>query len=387
MFKTMLNVDGMLSDRTRAIDVSGIRRVFELGAKLSNPINLSIGQPDFLVPDVLKEAVIEAIRDDRNGYTLTQGAPELLAAVAGRLGDELGWSVPDEGTGVMITSGTSGALVLAAMALLNPGDEAIIPDPWFVIYPALGPMTGARILGCDTYPDFRMTAERVAPLISERTKFVLINSPSNPAGAVLSAGELKDLVELCQRRKVLLISDEIYDAFTCSEALDQGRFPTPARYTQELLLIRGFGKTYGCTGWRLGYIAGPIALIRQIAKLQQYSFVCAPSMAQVGMAGAFAVDLSERAQIYQQRRDLVVKYFAEVTDLVTPSGAFYAFVPVPEALGVSATAFVEQALARNVLVIPGAVFSGRDTHFRLSYAAPSETLEQGLRVLRELLTG
>jgi len=188
MFKTMLNVDGMLSDRTRAIDVSGIRRVFELGAKLSNPINLSIGQPDFLVPDVLKEAVIEAIRDDRNGYTLTQGAPELLAAVAGRLGDELGWSVPDEGTGVMITSGTSGALVLAAMALLNPGDEAIIPDPWFVIYPALGPMTGARIVGCDTYPDFRMTAERVAPLISERTKFVLINSPSNPAGTVLSAG-------------------------------------------------------------------------------------------------------------------------------------------------------------------------------------------------------
>jgi aminotransferase len=381
----MLNVNDLLSDRTRSIDVSGIRRVFELGAKLKNPINLSIGQPDFPVPDSLKEATIEAIRADRNGYTLTQGAPELLQAVSQRLADELGWSVPSDETGVMITSGTSGALLLAAMTLLNPGDEAVIPDPYFVIYPALGPMTGGRIVHCDTYPDFRMTAERIEPLLTDRTKFVLINSPGNPSGAVLSGSELAELVELCRRRGVLLISDEIYDAFTFDDALEDGRFPTPARFTQDLLLIRGFGKTYGCTGWRLGYVAGPLPLIQQMAKFQQYTFVCAPSMAQVGMAEAFSVDLSSRVRQYQERRDRVVEAFSEVTELVAPSGAFYAFIKVPEKLGLTGMQFVEQALEKNVLLIPGSVFSRRDTHFRLSYAVPDEGLAKGLEILRGLM--
>ncbi len=381
----MLKVQDMLSERTRAIDVSGIRRVFELGAKLKDPINLSIGQPDFPVPEELKQAVIKAIDEDRNGYTLTQGAPELLEKVSARLVSDLGWNLPSDETGVMITSGTSGALLLSAMALLDPGDEAIIPDPWFVIYAALGNMTGGRMVPCDTYPDFRMTAERVEPLINDRTKYVLLNSPSNPAGAVLNPGELRDLVELCRRRGVLLVSDEIYDAFTCSEALSDGRFPSPGHYTQDMLIIRGFGKTYGCTGWRLGYAAGPAALIRQMAKLQQYTFVCAPSMAQVGMAAAFDVDLSERARIYERRRDRVVEMLGDVTGLVRPQGAFYAFVPVSPKLGLSGTEFVERSLARNVLAIPGAVFSQRDTHFRISYAAPEEKLEQGLEILRELL--
>jgi len=381
----MLNMEQMLSERTRSIDVSGIRRVFELGAKLKDPINLSIGQPDFPVPEPLKEATIEAIRADRNGYTLTQGAPELLEKVSTRLRSELGWELPSEETGVMITSGTSGALLLSAMALLDAGDEAIIPDPWFVIYPALGAMTGGRIVPCDTYPDFRMTASRLEPLITARTKFVLLNSPSNPAGTVLTPAELEEVVELCRSRGVLLVSDEIYDAFTYSEVLDAGRFPSPGRYTRDMLLIRGFGKTSGCTGWRLGYAAGPAALIRQMAKLQQYTFVCAPSMAQFGMARAFDLDLSERRETYQRRRDRVVEQLGDVTELISPQGAFYAFVPVNPALGLSGTEFVERALERNVLTIPGAVFSQRDSHFRISYAAPDDKLEQGLEILRDLL--
>jgi aspartate/methionine/tyrosine aminotransferase len=382
---SMLNIEELISERSRAIDVSGIRRVFELGAKLKNPINLSIGQPDFPVPDALKEATIDAIRADRNGYTLTQGAPELLKAVAKRLADDVGWQVPSEETGVMITSGTSGALLLVSMAMLNPGDEAVIPDPYFVIYPALASMAGGKAVYCDTYPDFRMTAERVEPLLTERTKFVLVNSPSNPSGVVLSSRELNELVELCRSRGVLLVADEIYDAFTYDEAREDGRFPSPARMTQEMLLIRGFGKTYGCTGWRLGYAAGPAPLIQQMAKLQQYTFVCAPSMAQVGMAGAFGVDLKGRVAQYQKRRDMVVEAFSDVTELVQPSGAFYAFVKVPARLGLTGMQFVERALEKNVLVIPGSVFSRRDTHFRLSYAAPDETLAKGLEVLRGLM--
>ncbi len=378
----------LISDRAGAIDVSGIRRAFELGGQLDQPINLSIGQPDFPVPEAIKKATIEAIEKDRNGYTLTRGAPELLDSVAKRLRQDVGWDLSsDDGIMHMITSGTSGALLLAYLAVLNPGDEVIVPDPYFVVYPAIGEMVGAKTVYCETYPDFRMTAERIEGLITDRTRMVLINSPGNPTGVVLSNQELQEIIELCRKRGILLVSDEIYDAFTYEESLEDGRFSTPARFGQDMLLVRGFGKTYGCTGWRMGYAAGPSAVIRQMMKLQQYTFVCAPSMAQVGLAGAFEVDLGEHIRTYQSRRDRVVAAFGDVTDLVQPGGAFYAFVKVPARLGLSSEAFFMRAIDRNVIVIPGHVFSRRDTHFRLSYAAPDEQLDRGLAILRELMGG
>jgi len=384
-------IESLIADRATSIDVSGIRRVFELGAKLSDPINLSIGQPDFAVPEPIREATIKAIEANHNGYTLTQGAPPLLRAIRSRLADDVGWRIdPDDADsdlGLMVTSGTSGALLLAFMALLNPGDEAIIGDPYFVIYPAHATMTGAKAVFCDTYPDFQMTAARLEPLITERTKLVLLNSPGNPSGVVLNGHELKDIVDLCERKGVVLITDEIYDEFTFSDAREHDRCPSPARLTQNCLLVRGFGKTYGCTGWRLGYAAGPKPLIQQMMKLQQYSFVCAPSMAQVGIATAFDVDMSEHVAQYERRRDMVCEAFDGVTEVVRPGGAFYAFVKVPPHLGMTATQFVEQAIEQNVLVIPGGVFSRRDTHFRISFAASEDRLKRGLEILRGLMAG
>ena len=225
------------SDRATTIDVSGIRRAFQLGAKLEDPINLSIGQPDFPVPQQLKDAAVHAINDDQNGYTLTAGNPQLLDAIKTQLHNDVGWTIDGEELDVMVTSGTSGGLLLSFMAMLNPGDEAIVADPYFVVYTALGPMTGSTIRLCDTYPDFRMTAERVEPLITDRTKVVLVNSPANPTGVVLDDSEMKDLAELCNRRGILLISDEIYDLFTWPEHLDQrGRCPSPANHTKDMLL-------------------------------------------------------------------------------------------------------------------------------------------------------
>lgn len=382
------DVASMIAGRARAIDVSGIRRVFELGARLADPINLSIGQPDFPVPEPIRRAAVEAIEGHRNGYTLTQGTPDLLAAIRARLLEDVGWETGGPGKPeVMVTSGTSGALLLACLALLDPGSEIVIPDPWFVVYPALATMCGARAVPCDTYPDFRMTAERVEPLIGPRTRMVLLNSPGNPTGVVLSEEEVRDLAELCRARGVMLVSDEIYDAFTYRDARAAGRCPSPARFSEDLLLVRGFGKTYGCTGWRLGYAAGPPALIEQMMKLQQYTFVCAPSMAQAGARAALEVDVEPLVESYRKRRDMVEAAFADVANVVHPGGAFYAFVEVPPALGLSAGAFVERAIARNVLVIPGSVFSARDTHFRLSYAAPESKLRQGLDILRDLLRG
>lgn len=394
-----MDIQRLLCDRPRAIEVSGIRRIFELGARLKDPINLSIGQPDFAVPEPIKRAAIEAIQQDRNGYTLTQGIPQLRGRIERELTTDLGWSFGGEtDPGVLITSGTSGALVLAFLCLMAPGEEIVIPDPYFVMYPHLATLCDGRAVRCDTYPDFRMTAERVEPLITERTKAVLLNSPGNPTGVVATRDECRDLLDLCRRRGVLLISDEIYDGFTFDDGLSDTaagdpslpKCPSPARFdgaSEAVLVVRGFGKTYGLTGWRMGYAAGPRALLTEMAKIQQYTFVCSPSMAQWGCLAAFDSDITQHVREYQSRRDLVVSQLRRVTNVATPAGAFYAFPEVPPALGCGAGELCERAIERNVLTIPGGVFSERDTHFRLSYATRREQLERGLEVLVELLGG
>jgi aminotransferase len=354
-----LSSDRLLGERAAAVDVSGIRRVFQLGSTLENPINLSIGQPDFPVPPQIKAAAIAAIDADCNGYTLTHGHASMLEATRSHLQRDVGWTFDDD-TGLIITSGTSGALQLVFMAVMNDTDEVIVPDPYFVIYPNLGPMFGGQTVLCDTAPTFRMTADLVEPLITDRTRMVLVNSPANPTGVVLSQQEVDDLYDLCTSRGVLLVCDEIYDLFTFPDALNNGQFPSPARRGQDMLLIRGMGKTYGCTGWRLGYAAGPSWLINEMAKFQQYTYVCAPSIAQAAGAAAFEVDMSDTVAQYAKRRDIVQLSLSEVTQVV-PAGD------------------------RNVLVIPGAVFSAADTHFRLSYACCESQLREGVSILKDMM--
>ncbi|MBL0920843.1 MAG: aminotransferase class I/II-fold pyridoxal phosphate-dependent enzyme [Phycisphaerales bacterium] len=385
-----MDIDRLLSARARSIDASGIRRVFELGAKLKDPINLSIGQPDFAVPDEVKRGAIDAIRADRNGYTVTQGIPELRARIEDDLHRTLGW--PKGEYGVLVTSGTSGALFLAAMALLGGDDEMVIPDPYFVLYPNLAKLFGGRAVLCDTYPEFKMTAARAAPLLTDRTRFVLNCSPGNPTGVTMSEEEQFALHDLCRERGGVLVSDEIYDRFVFPPFA--GAAPTPCRARagcerpwDSVLLVRGFGKTYGATGWRIGYAAGPKRLIEEMTKLQQYTYVCAPSMAQWGALAAFDADISGLVGAYARRRDRVVERLSEATDLAAPTGAFYAFPRVPERLGQTAKAFVERAIDRGVLIIPGNVFSARDTHFRLSFATDERTLDRGLDVIVRLMKG
>lgn len=382
----MLDETRLISQRAQGLDVSGIRRAFQLGATLKDPINLSIGQPDFEVPQPLRQAAIDAIESGRNGYTLTAGASDLLEAVRAHAQRDVGWSPGEDGTDIMITSGTSGGLLLSCMALCDPGDEVIIPDPWFVVYPALGAMTGAKIVPCDTYDDFKMTAARIEPLLTDRTRIVLLNSPGNPTGVVASDQEVQDIAALCHERGVMLVSDEIYDLFTFSNGADvEGRCPSPARHGRDLLLVRGFGKTYGCTGWRMGYAAGPSWLISEMAKFQQYSFVCAPSMAQAAMVPAFDLDMSHIVKQYEQRAAMLREVLSPVTRVSDTGGAFYSFVEVPPSLGLTGTEFCDRLIERQVVTIPGGVFSSRDTHFRISFACDDHKLEQGLHIIRETM--
>jgi len=383
----MFNPDRFISDRLRAIDASGIRRVFDLAARLKRPINLSIGQPDFDVPDVIKQAAIDAITAGRNQYTVTQGIADLNAKIREHINAAFpDWTQGDP-YGSLVISGVSGGLVLALLTCVGPGDEVIIPDPYFVMYKHLVTLAGGKAVYVDTYPDFQFTAERIAPHITPRTKMVLFNSPSNPTGVVATPKVCQDVVKLCEERDILLLTDEIYDEFchekvACPDGVD--RCPSPATYSKNLLLMRGFSKTYGMTGWRLGYAAGPKPIIEQMTKLQQYSFVCAPSMAQAGGLAALDVDMTAHVVDYRRKRDRVIEKLGKAFELTTPGGAFYAFPKVPERLGLTATQFVEKAIARNLLIIPGNVFSTRDTHFRISYACDDAILDEGLDILLDL---
>ncbi len=383
-----------VTDRLRAIDASGIRRVFDLAATLEDPINLSIGQPDFDVPEPIKDAAAAAIRAGFNRYTQTQGSGDLRARVVQQLQQETptiygapGSPLPDD-LGLVITSGVSGGLLLALLTCVGPGDEVLIPDPYFVMYKHLVTLAGATAVYVDTYPDFQVTAERIDVHITTRTKLLLFNSPSNPTGVVATPEVCKQVVDICKRNDILLLSDEIYDEF-CYEkspraAGSKPSLPSPAWYDRDVLLLRGFSKTYAMTGWRLGYAVGPRPIIEQMTKLQQYSFVCAPSMAQV--AGVVAMDLPMEGYVtdYRRKRDRVVERLSPHYALTIPGGAFYAFPEVPERLDIDATEFVNRAVERGLLIIPGSVFSARDSHFRLSYACDDTTLERGLDVLVDL---
>lgn len=407
----------LLSRRSEMILESGIRRVFEAARQVHNPINLSVGQPDFPVPESVKQAAIRAIQSDKNGYSSNYGIDPLLQAVGDHLHWDLGWNVargPLDATaearaeaGVLITAGTSGALIAAAIALLDPDDELIIPDPYFVLYPPLAQFTSAKAVPCETYPDFRLTAARVAPLITPRTKAVLLNSPGNPTGVVATERECRDLLELCRSRGILLISDEIYDEFTFSESLTQRaaapagtrptelRCPSPCRVVDGrpageqdcTLVIRGFGKTFGCTGWRLGYCAGPAALIRRMVKIQQHLYICAPTPLQWGVIETLRLSMSDQVRIFERRRDEALAMLSPHAEVPRPGGAFYLFVKVPERLGIGAWEFCQRARERRVIVVPSMAFGSRDTHFRISMSADEAHLREGLQILADLLAG
>ena len=374
-----------LADRAAKFDASGIRKVFDLAAKMANPINLSIGQPDFPVPDAIKEAAIAAIRADKNGYSVTQGIPELRE----RLQREIDERYRHGDRRVLVTSGTSGALVLAVLAMVNPGDEVIVFDPYFVMYPALVAMVGGKCVMVDTYPDFRIDPQRVAAAITPRTKMILFNSPANPTGAVASAEDVRALAELAAKHNIALVSDEIYREF-CYD----GPLASPAEWNDQTIVVDGFSKTYGLTGWRLGFVHGPSAIVDKLTMLQQYTFVCAPHPLQWAAVAAMDVDMTGHIASYRRRRDIAVAGLLEAGYSVNkPGGAFYVFPEVPRRsgkaggnskTGESASDFVMRAIDNELLIIPGSIFSSRDTNFRISYAASEATIERGLNVLARL---
>lgn len=365
-------VEDWISERMYHIESSGIRKVFELAKSIKDPINLSIGQPDFDVPEEVKKSAKDAIDSGKNSYTLTQGIPELRSLLLGRVNNQFQGDNRD----LIITSGTSGALVLALCCVVDPGDEVIIFDPYFVMYPHLVSLAGGKSVFIDTYPDFEIDIRKVEKAITKKTKVILFNNPANPTGKTYSLETVKSLAELAEKHGILLISDEIYSVFNYD-----GAFQTPAQFNRNVLVLDGFSKSYGMTGWRMGYAHGPIKLIQEMIKLQQFTFVCAPSMVQYAGITALQQDMSGFIEEYKQKRDFLLNGIKDYYEIPNAGGAFYLF---PRAPGGNSTVFVEKAIQHDLLIIPGKTFSSVDTNFRISFAAKKHVLERGVEVLRKL---
>lgn len=361
-----------ISERLQNIDASGIRKVFDLAASMTDPINLSIGQPHFDTPEPIKQAFKQAIDRGYNAYSQTQGIKPLIE----RIQQDVDAAYGHTDRKVFISSGTSGALMMALSTLVNPGDEVIVFDPWFVMYKHLTTLAGGKVVQIDTYPDFRIDVEKVRAAITPRTKVILCNSPANPTGYVATAEEMQGLAELAAERDIALISDEIYRQF----CYDQ-EFVSPALWNDQTIVIDGFSKSHSMTGHRVGFCHGPQLVIQQMLKLQQFTFVCSPHPAQWAALTACDVDMSQEVADYKQKRDFLLSALKDY-EIHGAGGAFYLFVKAPWGTG---TEFVKAAIERNLLIIPGNVFSRIDTHFRISYAAEQKTLERGAEVLQSLI--
>jgi aspartate aminotransferase len=365
----------------RSLERTLIRQIFDSAPP--DAINLGLGQPDLPTPDALALAGVEGIVQGRTGYTTTAGDPDLRAAVAG---EYPGFAAGPED--VVIQVGTQEAMFTAALALLDPGDELLVPDPGYPAYPNVAELSGAVAV---RYPlraerAFRLDPDDIEARLTARTRAVIVCTPSNPTGAVHRETDLTRLAELLEARGVAWISDEIYAGFWYDAPV-----PSLHRHSRAGLLISGLSKTLSMTGWRIGWAVGPTELLRRITAVHQYLVTCAPSVSQRAALAAFTPRGREEAERYRRifaaRRELMGRELGRIPGLAPqlPDGAFYFFIDV-RAYGDSVEIARRLLDSRNVVVIPGEAFGpGGAGWLRLSFAAGDGDIISGVRALGECL--
>ncbi len=371
-----------ISNRVQQIPPSGIRRFFDIAATMDDVISLGIGEPDFVTPKSVLDAGIASLKAGHTHYTSNSGTIELRAGISKHL-KQLYDIEYDPALELLITVGVSEAMYLALTAILNPGDEVILPQPCFVSYAAGVSLAGGTPVPIATRVEnnFQVTAEEVEAAITRRTKALLIGYPNNPTGAVLERQTLEEIAKVAKKHDILTISDEIYDRLVydiehvCMASL-------PGMWDRTVLL-GGFSKAYAMTGWRLGYVAAPPEILGAMSKVHQYTIMSAPTTAQD--AALVALENGEEAieemrQRYDRRRRLIVDGLNSIgLKCFEPRGAFYAF-PSVRGSGMDDAEFAERLLdEERVAVIPGRAFGiGGAGYVRCSYATAYEKIEQAL---------
>ncbi len=378
-----------ISQRAQAIKPSGIRKFFDLLSSIEGVISLGVGEPDYATPWRMREVAIKSLEQGKTMYTSNLGTPELRQAISGYLNKEYGLSYNPK-TEILITVGVSEGMDLAMRAVLDPGDEVIIPAPCYVAYPAVVSLTGGTPVVVPTTAErgFEIEPSDIEENITENTRAIFIGYPANPTGAVMPRSKLVGIAQLAERHNLLVVSDEIYarlsygDPHTCFASLPGMRDHT--------ILLGGFSKAYAMTGWRIGYAAGPQELIAAMTKIHQYTTMCAPTMSQVAALEAIQAgedSVLEMVADYNRRRLLTVKGLREIgLDCFEPKGAFYAF-PCIRSTGLSSEEFAEKLLQEEkVAVVPGTAFGEcGEGYVRCCYATSVPELEEALRRMKRFV--
>jgi aminotransferase len=371
------------------VPASGIRRFFDLVAEMDDVISLGVGEPDFVTPWRIREAAIYSLEQGRTTYTSNFGLLELRQEISRMFRDRCG-ATYDPAREILVTVGVSEALDTAFRAILNAGDEVIIPEPCYVSYVPCVAFAGGCPVLVPSRPEsgFRVDPADIRSRITPRTKAIMLSYPCNPTGAVLDRASLQAIVDLAVEHDLYLISDEIYDrlaydaAHVCVASLPGARDRT--------ILLNGFSKAYAMTGWRIGYACAPAPVIEVMMKIHQYTMLCAPITAQVAAVEALRHgdhDADAMSEDYDSRRRLFVNGLNEIgLDCPLPGGAFYAF-PSIRRTGLTAEAFVERLLReQKVLVIPGDVFGPSGAgHVRCCYATATTKLVEALHRMERLI--
>ncbi|MGC8970466.1 MAG: pyridoxal phosphate-dependent aminotransferase [Conexivisphaera sp.] len=378
----------MLSSRITRLKESATLKMMErakaLEARGVKVISLDVGEPDFPTPREVVDAAYRAMLNGYTHYTPSKGLPELRSAIVDKLRRDNGVEVtPDQ---VLVTPGAKQALFYLFMALLDELDEVVLATPAWPSYWEMATVAGGVVKEAPPSEGYGLNLEAIERLISDRTKAVVINTPNNPSGAVFSRDSLEGLVELAVRRKLIIISDEIYE-----KIIYEGTHVSPASLPggeDHVVIVNGFSKTFAMTGWRLGYLAGPKAIIDAATKLQQHSATCAPAFAQKAAAELLPdADRLARPMIdeFKRRRDFVVSRLRSMGFVLEPpQGAFYVFPKLPDSAPDS-TAFVERALDVGVSMTDGKPFGGFSRNVRISYANSMENLKEAMDRISTIL--
>jgi aspartate aminotransferase len=362
------------------------RRARELAARGLSIVDLGAGEPDFPSPACAVEAARQALADGFTKYTPAAGIPELREALAARF--QRDFSAPWQGSDVMVSVGGKGALFELALALFDDGDEVVLTSPYWVSFPEHITFCGARPVFVETRvaDGFRIHAEALLEAVTERTRAIIVNSPCNPSGGMISAADLRAVVEGAAERDVVVLSDETYERFVYTDEPFAGAASLAAEFPDTVVVVGSFSKTYAMTGWRLGYALGPPDAIQAALRIQTHATSNPTSFAMVGALAALehgAADVERMVTEFARRRDLVAAALDEIPGVTCrpPDGAFYAFPRVAECYGAErrgSVAMAEFLLERaGVAVVPGIAF-GDDDHVRLSFATSREALREGL---------
>jgi len=362
-----------LASRALNINVSGLRKMFELAQTIKDPIDLSLGMSDFDIPDSIKTDVYDFIKQPRNsGYTVNAGDYGVRQAVAQKL--QIKNKINAKPEEIVITNGATGGLVIALAAILDPGDEIIVFDPYFVLYEQILQFLGAKVQLISTYPNWEIPWAELESKISGRTKAILINTPNNPTGKVLSQSDLEKLAAVARQHDLFIVSDEIYESYV----YEGEHFSIGSIYPQTITLM-GPSKSAALAGWRIAYAHANAQIIEQLYKLQQFIYVCASRPAQAALASSLQIDFAPYLEQYKIKQRLVKEILGDYPGI---EGAFYAFLPAPNN---EATEFVTKLIKDKVITVPGNIFSSFNSHFRIAYSVPNEKLEAALKIIKQNL--